>query len=83
MEETYFERIESLQEEGYKVVNKDYEKATLRRHPKGSLKMHAIIFAIAGWWTLTIANDIYLIYRLLFVHDTVTVHRSGSLNEEV
>ena len=38
-------------------------KVTLIKRKTGSLGGHAIIFLLAGWWTLGIANLVYLAYK--------------------
>lgn len=49
--------------QGYKVKSRGEESTRLRESNYGSIVAHILIFIIFGWWTLGLANLLYLAYK--------------------
>jgi hypothetical protein len=56
-------KIEEMEYAGWKVIEQNEHTILLEKRPFGSLKMHAVVFVLTGWWTLGIGNVIYAMYK--------------------
>ncbi|MHC3438233.1 hypothetical protein ACYJ1Y_09035 [Natrialbaceae archaeon A-gly3] len=68
-----FERvIDDYITQGYKVQSRGEHSAKLKQKDYGSIVAHILIFIVFGWWTLGVANALYLAYKY-FSGESVTV----------
>jgi len=61
-----FERvIDDYITQGYKVESRGEHSAKLKEKNYGSAVAHILIFIVFGWWTLGVANLLYLGYKYI------------------
>lgn len=54
--------IDDFITQGYKVKSRGQQSTMMKEKTYGSVGIHVIIGIFVGWWTLGIANAIYLAY---------------------
>ena len=68
-----FERVvDDYITQGYKVKSRGQASAQLHEADYGTVVAHILIFVFFGWWTLGLANLIYLGYKY-WSSESVTV----------
>ena len=53
--------IEDKQTEGYKLASSTDYQAAMYKNNYGSFVGHIIVFVLFGWWTLFVANLLYML----------------------
>ncbi|DAC85279.1 hypothetical protein QIT48_gp01 [Haloterrigena jeotgali icosahedral virus 1] len=56
-------KIEDAQIEGWEIQEERNDSAVMIRRKKGTLTAHILIFLLLGWWTIGLANLLYLCYK--------------------
>jgi hypothetical protein len=56
-------KLEEAAYDGWRVVERREHTTLLEKRSFGSLKMHAVVFALTVWWTAGIGNAVYALYR--------------------
>lgn len=76
MPQDKFQReIEDAKVEGWELKDETNDRAVLIRRKTGTLVAHIVLFIVAGWWTLGIANLIYLGYKYFADVDKKVIRR--------
>lgn len=69
----YEEIIDELITQGYKIESQGEYTTQLMKAAYGSAVSHILIFIIFGWWTIFVANIIWLAYNYYAHSDKVLV----------
>lgn len=72
----YEEIIDELITQGYKVESRGDKTTQLMKAAYGGVVSHILIFIVLGWWTIFIANIIWLAYNYYSNSDRVLVKLS-------
>jgi len=72
-ERDYEEIIDELITRGYKIESQGASSTQLMKVVYGGVVSHILIFIIFGWWTIFIANIIWLAYNYYSNSDKVLV----------
>ena len=72
-EREYEEVIDEYITTGYKVQNRGQKTTSLINAKYGGVVSHILIFIIFGWWTIFVANIIWLAYNYYSNSDKVLV----------
>lgn len=62
-EERFRNKIDDLQEEGWKLEKRENNRAVLVKHRYGGLGGHILIFLLTSWWTFFLGNVAYAAYN--------------------
>ena len=65
--------VDEYASDGYRVVHDGDTQTKVRKRDHGGWVGHLVLFIIAGWWTLGLANIIYALYRRIVSKDSVMV----------
>ncbi len=72
-ERDYEEIIDELITQGYKIESQGASSTQLMKAAYGGVVSHILIFIIFGWWTIFVANIIWLAYNYYAHSDRVLV----------
>ena len=65
--------IEDKVSEGYKIESRTDRQAVLVKPTYGGLLGHVLVFIFLGWWTIFLANILYLAYSYLANSEKYTI----------
>lgn len=70
-------QVEDEQVEGWEISEDGDERVVMIKRKTGTVVAHIIIFIIFGWWTLGLANLLYLGYKYFLDTDKKVVRDDG------
>ncbi|WP_089650085.1 hypothetical protein [Halobacterium hubeiense] len=71
--DAFQKQIEDEQVEGWEIKEDGDERVLLVKRKTGTLTAHLLIFLLFGWWTIGVANVVYLAYKYFLDADEKVV----------
>ena len=78
MDEALQQKVEDAKIEGWEVDKEQGDRVVMVKRKYGSLGGHILIFLLAGWWTIGLANVAYAAYKYFGDADTKVVRADDS-----
>jgi len=74
------QKIEDAKVEGWSLHKEQTDRAVMVRRGYGTLGGHVLVFLLAGWWTIGLANAAYAAYKYFGDNETkvLRVDRAAS-----